>query len=147
MFVEFHDANAICTSFLVHSHLYVDAVFGAISQDHIAFSPCTLQGATETQTKAVWVRQLQQDCTRQHTCHNSRVAYFIACIGLRSCSRRCPSISSPFQVQSIRVDAFSFHCMISKQNTIRVIIVHGMFLISCRIKILGKICDRQCFVD
>ena len=67
MFVEFHDANAICTSFLVHSHLCFDAVFGVVSQDHnIAFSPCTLQGATETQTKAVWVRQLRQDCTRQH---------------------------------------------------------------------------------
>ena len=52
----------------------------------------------------------------------------------------------PFQVQSIRIDTFSFHCMISKQNTIRVIIVNGMFLQSCTIKILGKICDRQSFL-
>ena len=145
MFVEVYDANAICPSLLVHSDLYVDAVFGAISQDHIAFSPCTLQGATETQTKAVWVRQLREDCTRQHTCHNSRVAYFVACIGFRSCLGRCLLISSYPQVQSIRVDAFSFRCMISKQNTIRVMVVNGMFLLSSRIKILGKICDRQRF--
>ena len=42
----------------------------------------------------------------------------------------------------------SVHCRISKSlsfSTIEVIIVHGMFLLSCRIKILGKICDRQRF--
>ena len=47
------------------------------------FSMCTLQGASKTQTKAVWVRQLRQDCTRQQTCHSSRVDYLIACIGSR----------------------------------------------------------------
>ena len=31
-------------------------------------------------------------------------------------------------------------------STIRVMVVHGMFLLSCRIKIVGNICDRQRFL-
>ena len=132
MFVEFHDANAICTSLLVHSHLYFDAVFGVVSQDHnISLSPCTLQGATETQAKAVWVRQLRQDCTRQHLPQFKGRLVFKACIGFRSCSRRCPSISS-LSKSCMRVDAF--HCMLKKQNTIEVMVVNWMILQSCRIK-------------
>ena len=141
MFVEFNDAKAICISLLVHTHthLYRDAVFGVISQDHIVFKPCSLQG-TETQTKAVWVRQLRQDCTRQHTCHNSRVDCFIACIGFKSWSRRCLSITS-HPKSCVRVDAFLSSALFPKQNTIRVMVVHGMFLLSCRIKIVGMSCD------
>ena len=41
----------------------------------------------------------------------------------------------------------SFDCMISKQNTMEVMVVHGMFLKSCRIKIVGMSCDWECFVD
>ena len=53
------------------------------------------------------------------------------------------------EVETLAVDAFSFmhvHCMISKQCAIKVMVVNGMFLLSCRIKILGKICDRQRFL-
>ena len=51
------------------------------------------------------------------------------------------------RVQSINIAAFLSSALFPKQNTIRVMVVHGMFLLSCRIKVLGKICDRQCFVD
>ena len=143
MFVEFHDANAICTSLLVHSHLYFDAVFGVVSQDHnIAFSPSTLQGATETQAKAVWVRQLRQDCTRQHLPQFKGRLVFNACIGFRSCSRRCPSISS-LSKSCMRVDAF--HCMLKETEHDR---GHGCSLDvppKLQDKILGNCCDRQRF--
>ena len=33
-----------------------------------------------------------------------------------------------------------------KQSTIKVMAVNGMFLISCRIRILGNSCDRQRFL-
>ena len=41
------------------------------------------------------------------------------------------------QVQSIKVDAFLCIARFPKQNTIEVMIVHGMFLLSCRIKHIG----------
>ena len=49
---------------------------------------------TSTERKPIWVRQLQKDCTSQHTCHSLRADYFIACIGFRSWSRRCLLMSS-----------------------------------------------------
>ena len=64
-----------------------------------------LRGSAQSQTKQVWVRQLRKDCTLQHTCHSSSVDCFLACIGTRSCSRRCPSISS-HPKSCVRVDAF-----------------------------------------
>ena len=45
-------------------------------------------------------------------------------------------------VQSIKIDAFLSSARFPKQNTIRVMVVNGMFLQSCRIKVLGKSCDR-----
>ena len=104
-----------------------------------------LQGMS-AEPKPVWVRQLRKDCIRQHTCHSSRIDYFIAC-SLRSCLGRCLLISSYPQVQSIKIDAFLSSARSPKQNTIRVMVVHGISLLSCRIKIVGDICDRQCFVD
>ena len=91
----------------------------------------------------IWVRQLRQDCTGQHTCHSSRVVYLIACIGFRSLFKKMPFNIIPPQVQSKKLMHFLTSARFPRQNTIRVIIVHGMFLLSCRIKILGKICDRQ----
>ena len=71
------------------------AVFWNFSCSYIVFffflggraSLNPLQGMS-AEPKPVWVRQLREDCTCQHTCHSSRVAYFIAC-SFRSCSRRC----------------------------------------------------------
>ena len=61
--------------------------------------------------------------------------------------KKMPFNSIPPQVQSINIDAFLSSARFPKQNTIRVMDVNGMFLQSCRIKIVGKICDRQYFVD
>ena len=51
-----------------------------------------LQGPTETQAKAVWVQQLREDCARQRLPKFKSRFFLRACIGFRSCSRRCPSI-------------------------------------------------------
>ena len=42
------------------------------------------------------------------------------------------------QVQSIKVDAFLSSARFPKQNTIEVMVVHGMLLISCRIKMWAR---------
>ena len=51
------------------------------------------------------------------------------------------------QVQSRKMDAFLSSARFPKQSTSEIIVVHGMFLRSSRIKMMGNICDRQCFVD
>ena len=50
------------------------------------------------------------------------------------------------QVQSIKVDVFLSIALFSKQNTMEVMVVNGMFFLSCRINILDKSCDRQRFL-
>ena len=73
------------------------------------------------------------------TCHSSRVDCFCQhpySIGFRSCSRRCLSISS-LSKSCIGVDAFLSIALFPKQNTIQVMVVNGMFVLSCRIKSRG----------
>ena len=43
------------------------------------------------------------------------------------------------QVQSINIAAFLSSALFPKQNTIRVMVVNGMFLISCRIKYWARV--------
>ena len=93
-----------------------------------------LQG-TSAEPKPVWVRQLRKDCTRQHTQHGSRVHCFLACVGFRSCSFN----NILPQVQSIKVDAFLSSARFPKQSTIKVMVVNGMFFLSCRIKYWARV--------
>ena len=84
-------------------HVRFVQLFGVYGGVIIGKSRVLLRGIS-TEPKPVWVRQLRKDCTCQHTCPNSGDC-FSACVGFRSCSRRCPSISSHLK-SCLRVDAF-----------------------------------------
>ena len=51
----------------------------------------------------------------------------------------------PFECSRLNTSPFEWYSK-SKRNSIEVMVVNGMFLLSCRIKIVGKFCDRQCFL-
>ena len=73
--------------------------------------------------------------------------FFYSLYRFQKLVKKMPFNSIPPQVQSINIDAFLSSARFPKESTIKVMGVNGMFFLSCRIKILGMSCDRQCFVD
>ena len=57
----------------------------------------------------------------------------------------------PFDCSRLNISPFEWYskCRASttRSRSLLLMVVHGMFLLSCRINILGKSWDRQCFVD
>ena len=52
----------------------------------------------------------------------------------------------PFNFITLEVLYESLLHVFRNRTQLEVMVVHGMFLLSCRIKIVGKICDSQCFL-
>ena len=95
-----------------------------------------MQGSTgTTSAPSVWVRQLREDCTRQHLPQFMRL--FFSMRRFQKLLKKMPFNNILPQVQSIKVDAFLCIARFPKQNTMKVMVVNGMFLISGRMKNIG----------